>query len=338
MSPPRRLRSHNPYRRTLLISASAWCAAPWTQALWGQAKDQPVRIGWLAWGSREESERGLKWFRDEISALGWGSGTRLVIEERFADGRADRLQVLAEELAAKNLALIVATPVPPARALAKAAPKTPIVVIGGDPVGAGLVKGYAQPGGMMTGITNLSTEISAKYLELLLAAAPKLRRIGFLFNSASGGFAQHKENMRRSVAQYGVEARDAEIARAEEVAPALAGLEKEGVQGLAVMSVAGAIEAERRRILEFALARRWPVIGGARWADAGALVSYSADFSALFRRGAYLADRILRGAKAADLPIERPTTFELVLNLKTAKTLDLAIPHEFGMRADRVIR
>ena len=338
MSPAAGPLSHNPHRRALVLAAIAWPAVVWNQQALGQAKKQPVRIGWFAWGSREESGRGFKWFTDELTALGWSYGTRVVFEERFADGRADRLQALAAELAASNPAVVVANPVPPARALAKAAPRMPIVVIGGDPVVTGLAKGYAQPGGMVTGVTNINTEISSKYVELLLAAAPKLRRIGFLFNSASGAFAQHKENMRLSVAQYAVEARSVEMSRSEEAAPALALLAREEVQGLVVMSNAGAVLTERQRILEFAVARRWPVIGGASWADAGGLLSYSADFAALFRRGAHLVARILNGTRPSDLPIERPTVFELVLNLRTAKALDLTIPHELRVRADRVIQ
>jgi putative ABC transport system substrate-binding protein len=315
----------------------AWPCLVSAGTLLAQSKE-PVRIGWLAWGASSEGTRQRDLFKQELAAMGWRAGSQVVFEERFADGRADRLPGLATELAAKKLSLIVATPVPPAQAAVKAAPKTPILVIGGDPVAAGLAASHARPGGMVTGLTNLSTEISEKYLELLLAAAPKLRRIGFLLNSSSGGFSQHKENARRSAEQYAVEARFVESARAEDVGAALASLETDGVQGIVVMSSAGAIEAERRRILEFALARRWPSIGGTSWADAGALLSYSADFSALFRRAAHLADRILKGTKPSDLPIERPTNFELVLNMKTAKALGLAVPQELGVRVNRVIQ
>ena len=324
-------------RRALLIAAVAWPALAWTNAVFGQSRKPPVLIGWLSWGSRESGERVRNVFKDGLAALGWKEGSNYVLEERWADGRVDRLPALAEELAAKKPAIIVATPVPPARAAAKAAPKTPIVVIGGDPVSARLVASYARPGGMVTGISSLSTEISAKYLELLLAAAPKSRRVGFLLDAAGSGFTLHKENVRRSVAQHAVEARFAEVARPEEIEPALARLAKEGVQALVVVSTT-ALSVERRRIVNFALAQRWPLVtGGALWAEQGALLSYSDEPFANSRRAAYFVDRILKGAKPADLPIERPTKFELVINMKTAKALKLEIPRELAVRADRVI-
>ncbi len=258
-------------------------------------------------------------------------------EERWADGHNDRVPAYAGELAVKQTAAIVAFPVRAAAAAAKAAPKTPIVVIGGDPVAARLVTSLARPGGMITGVSSVNTAISEKFLELLLAAAPKLRRIGFLIDSTAGSPALHVENARRSALQYSVEARIVEVARPEEVEPALWRLAREGVRALVVMPGEAAV-VERRRIVKFAQEQRWPMIavtGG--FAEEGALLSYGADRVALFRRAAYYVDRILKGTKPGDLPIEQPTRFELVVNMKTAKALGLAIPQPFLMRADRVI-
>ena len=324
-------------RRSFLMTATAWTATAWTGATLAQSKKAPIVIGWLASGTPGNTGFRVA-FDGELAALGWRTGSQVLIEMRYADGQAKRLAALAEELAAKKPALIVATTIAATRAAAKAAPHTPIVLVGGgDLVASGLAASHARPGGMITGISTINPEVTEKYLELLIQAGSKPRRAGFLFWSAAGGLLQHKENMRRSVARYAIEERTAEVARPEDIEPALKRLAKEDIQALVVMSSGGPFLTERKQIAQFALEQRWPVIGGARWADDGALLSYSADIAAAYRRGAHHVARILKGAKPADLPIERPMTFELVLNMKTAKTLNLVIPHEFGARVDRVI-
>jgi putative ABC transport system substrate-binding protein len=324
-------------RRSFLIAPPAWIAIAWTGTALGQSKKPPIVIGWLASGSHGNTDFRIA-FDGELAALGWRTGSQVVIEMRYADGQAERLPALAEELAAKKPALMVTTTIASTRAAAKAAPLTPVVMIGGgDLVASGLAASHARPGGMITGISQISTEISEKYLELLIHAGSKPRRVGFLFWSASGVLQQNKENMRRSAARYAIEERAAEVARPEEIEPVLKRLAKEGIQALVVMSNGGPFLTERKRIAQFALEQRWPVIGGALWADDGALLSYSADPSAAYRRGAHHVARILKGARPGDLPIERAMTFELVLNKRTAKALGLVIPHEFGARVDRVI-
>lgn len=325
-------------RRAFIFAAVAWPALAWTGAVLAQAKQAPVLIGWLNGGSRESNGHLFAAFKEGLAALGWKEGSQVVIEERWADGRSERLQSLAQELAAKRPAVIVTAPLTSAAAATKAAPKTPIVIAsGGDPVAPGLVKSLARPGGMVTGVTNIATELAEKYLELLLAAAPKLRRVGFLWDPTTQNPGLMKEAARRSVAQYSVDARFAEVARPEEIEAAISRLEKEGAQALVVFP-SQTFLVERRRILKLALAHRWPVIAGQReWADEGALLSYGADPPANYRRAAYYVDRILKGAKPGDLPIEQPTKFELVLNLKTARALKLEIPRELAVRADRVL-
>ena len=223
------------------------------------------------------------------------------------------------------------------QAAAKAAPKIPLVMAtGGDLVATGLVKSLARPGGMITGLTNFNQTITEKFLELLLAAAPKVKRVGFLIDSNSLGRAYYKEAVRRSVAQYPVETRLAEVASPEEIEPAISRLAKEGAQAL-VVTQSPMLRVERQRIVKLALAQRWPVVAGAReFVEAGALLSYSADTLANFRRAAYYVDRILKGTKPADLPIEQPTIFELVINMKTAKALGLTMQNLL-FRADKVI-
>jgi putative ABC transport system substrate-binding protein len=324
-------------RRRLLCATAVWPALAWSGAVLAQAKKTPVLICWLHRGLRESDGHLLVAFKEGLEALGWKQSSQFVIEERWADGRVDRLQALAGELAVREPAVILAGSILAARASTKAATKTPIVYIGGDPVAAGLVASFARPGGMVTGISNVATEISEKYLELLLAAAPNLRRIGFLLDASSPNIASTRANSRRSAAQHSVEARYAETARPEEVEPALSRLVKEGVKALVVMP-GPTSNSQLRRIVKFAQAQRWPMIGGTpEYAGAGALLSYGGDPSANFRRAAYYVDRILKGAKPGDLPIEQPTKFELVLNMKTARALKLDISRELAVRVDRVI-
>jgi putative ABC transport system substrate-binding protein len=211
------------------------------------------------------------------------------------------------------------------------------MIVGTDPVAAGLVASLARPGGMVTGVTSLQIDLTEKYLELLLAAAPKLRRVGFLAYSHNPNKARLMEAVRRSVAQHSVEARFAEAGKADEVEPAMARLAKEGAQALVVTS--GVLFLiERQRIVKLALAQRWALIAGQNeFAEDGALLAYGVDRLANARRAAYYVDRILKGAKPGDLPIEQPTRFELVINLKTAKAIGLRISQDLLFRADRVI-
>lgn len=323
-------------RRDLLIALGVAAIAP--RAVLAQSKQRPVLIGWLNTASRESSGHFLVAFKDGLAALGWKEGPQVVIEERWVEGRYARVQFVAEELAAKKPAVIVAGPLQSVVAAAKAAPKTPIVqAAGGDLVAAGLATSLARPGGMVTGLTNIADVLSEKYLELLLEAAPKLRRVGFLADPGNLNLPLILQAVRRSIAKRPIEARFAEATRPEEIEPAISRLAKEGAQALVLISSA-MFRDERRRIMKLALARRWPMVAGqVGWAESGALLSYNADTLAEYRRAAYYVDRILKGAKPGDLPIEQPTKFELAVNMKTAKALGITIPPSILVRADRVI-
>ena len=303
-----------------------------------QPKPKPVVIGWLHPGSRAKSGRGLMTLKERMAALGWKDGLNYVVEERWGEAQVKRLPALAEELKAAKPSVIVAVLGPSVIAAAKAAPNVPVVQVQGEsPVAYGLAASLARPGGMVTGVINVITEVSEKYLELLLEAAPKLKRIGFLVDSSHVRRAADMEMVRRSATRFAVEARFAEAAKPEEIDPAITHLAKEGVQGLVVMPGTW-FTSERRRIVKLALAQRWPIIAGpSTFADNGALLTYSADAAANFRRAADYVDRILKGTKPGDLPIERATKFELVVNLKTAKALGLTMPQSILLRAGRVI-
>jgi putative ABC transport system substrate-binding protein len=324
-------------RREFLIAAAAWPALAWAGAAFGQSKKPPILIGWLNSSSRERDASTLGAFKEGMAALGWKEGANYALEERWA-GQLSRLPTLAGELAAKKPAVIVAALTPAVRAAAKASPDIPVVQANGTAVlASGLAKSLARPGGMVTGVTNIASEVSEKKLELLLAAAPKLKRIGFLADPTSSVSVAYIKTVPRAAEHFRVEARVAEAAKAEELEGAISRLAKEGVQAL-VVSVSGWFTSERARIVKLALAHHWPMIAGSSfYAQEGALLSYGVDTLALYRRSAYYVDRILKGAKPGDLPIEQPTRFELVLNMKTAKALRLEIPREFAVRVDRVI-
>jgi len=325
-------------RRRFLIAGSVLPAIASMRAALGQTKRPPVLIGWLNTGSQKINGHFLAAFKDGMEELGRREGTHFVLEAHWGEGRLERLPALAKQLAVKKPAVIVAATNHAVAAAAKAAPTTPIVqATGGDPVIAGFAASLARPGGMITGLTNLGSDLNVKFIELLVSIAPKIRRVGFLVDSTVYMRKQVLESGRRSAAQHSIDARFEEADKPEEIEPALARLAKQGVQGL-IVTTGPMFVPERQRILDFATARRWPVVaGGSGWADAGCLLSYGIDGAANYRRAASYVDRILKGAKPGDLPIEQPTKIELVINRKVAKAFGLTIPQELILRADRVI-
>ncbi|HKA44828.1 MAG TPA: ABC transporter substrate-binding protein [Burkholderiales bacterium] len=328
-------------RRAFLAAAAGWPALAWVEKVLAQPKQKPAIVGWLSLRSHESDADVLAAFKEGLAALGYREGQQFAIEGRWAGSRIERMQSLAEELAATKPAVIVGWGLDATRAAAKAAPATPIVAVGSGFVETDLAKSLARPGGMVTGVNSQTTEIQHKYVELLVAAVPTLKRIGVLVfnpNAPSPNTARFMEAARRSAAQHKVELRFEGAATVEEIEPAVSRLDKQGVQAL-VVPPAQLFVAEAARIPKLALARRWPLVGGLTLmrTESGTLVSYGIDVKWMFGRAAHYVDRILKGAKPGDLPIEQPTKFELVVNLKTAKALGLTIPQPFLMRADRVI-
>jgi putative tryptophan/tyrosine transport system substrate-binding protein len=325
----------NPRRRWLAAGA-AWPALAWTGALHAQAKP-PVVIGWLSTGTQEAGERGRATFNDSMAALGWKLGAQYVFEARAAEGRIDRLPALAQEIAARKPALIVAMPSSSARAAMAAAPTTPVVLALGDPLATGLVTSLARPDGMITGLSNVSTDTGQKAIELLVEALPKLQRVGFLADSTSSAHGANVTHARRAAERFRLEAVIVDMAQPEDIEPAVARLAKAKVQAL-VVSPSSWFQAHMPTIMQAALAQRWPVVGNLdRIPNQGGLFSFSADERALIQRSATYVDRILKGAKPSELPIEQPTTFKMVLNLKTAKALGIVIPPSMRLRATEVI-
>jgi putative tryptophan/tyrosine transport system substrate-binding protein len=326
-------------RRREFITLIGSGAAAWPIAARAQQQGQrPALIGWLCFQSREAGGHLLVALKEGLATLGWKEGTQFVVEERWADGQFDRLQPLAEELAATKPKIIVAFPVLPVRAVAKAAPDTPIVFAAtADPVAAGLAKSLAHPGGMITGISNVVQDITPKHLELLIVALPELRRVGFLADSTNPARGQLREAADRSVVQYKVKEIYEEVARPDGIDAAISRLADGGAQALVVIASA-ILVSERQRILRLAAAQRWPVIGWSRdWPADGALMSYGVNTSDSLRRAAFYIDKILKGANPGDLPVEQPSKIELIINLNTAKALGLDVPLHLQQLADEVI-
>ena len=322
-------------RRNVLGAGAAWPALTWTGGLPAQTK-APVLIGNLTTGSLDSTRAPIAAFNEAMAGLGWKLGTQYVIEARHAEGQVDRLPALAQELAAFKPALFIAVPSSAARALATAAPTTPIVLWDGDPVAAGLVTNLARPGGMITGFSNVGADLLPKLVELLVEALPKIKRIGFLADSTVHAHTANVASVRRAAERLGVEAVIAEVAKPADIEPAMVRLAKGGVQGLVIMSSAW-FGLQVPKIVALAVAQRWPVVGFyASVPQLGGLLSYGRSGGRAQRVAVYV-DRILKGAKPGDLPIEQPTTFDLVLNLKTAKTLGITIPPSVLLRATVVI-
>lgn len=324
-------------RRRWVAAAVGWPALAWMGALRAQA-NPPVVIGWLSANSPNEGHRLLDAFNEGMAVLGWRIGAQYLLEERYADGRVERLPALAQELAAKKPAIIVALTSSSGRAAAQAAPTIPVVMANGDPLGSGLVNNLARPGGMITGVSTVSANLSQKLLELLLESMPKLRRVGFLADPTIASNSANVTNVRRAAEQFRVEAVIADMARPEDIEPAMARLAKDKVQALVILPSAW-FNSHLPKIMQLALAQRWPVVGSSALIprQGGGLFGFGPDRYALARRSAFYVDRILNGAKPGDLAIEQPTVFELVLNMKTAKSLGIVIPPSMLVRATEVL-
>ena len=278
-----------------------------------------------------------------LRELGYIEGQNIATEYRYGEGRADRAPELAAELVHLKVDIIVVAGGDPDVRAAKNATKTiPIIMVGAgrDPVRSGLVESLARPGGNVTGLTSLSRELGGKRLELFKEAVPKLARVAVLYDPAlPGSVIEVKEVLPVAARALRLTLRSWEVRAADDFDRGFAALNKQRPDGLYVFGSGPLMAANRKRIADFALKSRLPSMYGNREAvDAGGLMSYGADLADSYRRVAYFVDRILKGAKPADLPVEQPTKFELVINLKTAKQIGLTIPPDVLARANRLIK
>ena len=307
------------------------------------AEAQPTgkvpRIGWLGGPTRESAQAFVQPFEQGLKDLGWVEGQNIVIEWRFAGGRAERLPDLAAELVRLRVDLIVTPSTPTALAAKNATRTIPIVTVGGgDPVGLGLVANLARPGGNITGLTStVGPEIAGKQLEVLREAVPKVSRMAVLWNPTTPGNALALREAEIAARALRVELQLLEARRLNDFESAFAAMSTKRAGALLVLGDV-MFTTYRIQLANLAVKSRLPAIYGDRqFANEGGLMSYGANLSDNFRRAADYVDKILKGAKLGDLPIERSTKFELVINAKTAKVLGLTIPPSLLQRADQVI-
>jgi ABC-type uncharacterized transport system substrate-binding protein len=330
-------------RRRAFITLLGGAAAAWPLAAHAQQAAKVARIGCIVTGSLESPEQRatVDAFRQGLRERGYVEGQNIIIEYRAADGRIERFPELATELVRLNLDLIVASNTPAALAAKQATTAIPIVVpVMGDPVGDGLASSLARPGGNVTGMTFLGPELATKRLELLKQAFPTMSRVAALWHPGAYGDSTMKEMMGKLAAAAGtlqVQLQLVEVRGAAEFDRAFLAMGRERADALIVLP-SPMLFSERRHIVDLATKHRLPSIAMAReFAELGGLMAYGANLPDLFRRAATYVDKILQGAKPADLPVEQPIKFEFVINLKTAKALGLAVPLIMQMTADEVI-
>ena len=308
-------------------------AAPFRGAAEAQPGGKVPRIGFLSWSFPPPSDRYGEHFRERLRELGYVEGRSIAIEYRYAEERSDRAADLAAELVRFRCAVIVAWIGTAVRAAQNATRTIPIVMGAvADPVRAGLVASLARPGGNTTGPSMMTLDIAGKHLELLREVVPGLNRVAFLFAGKSG--QRFVEETRVAAQRLGVRVQAVSVEARENLDGAFAAVLQERAGALIIEPIFGS----DRRIVDFATTHRLPTISDFRsFPEAGALMSYGASARELTRRTADYVDKILKGAKPAELPVELPTKLELVINLKTAKLLGVTIPPSLLARADQVI-
>ncbi len=298
----------------------------------------PALIGFFNAGAATILKREIDAFRGGLRNLGYIEGRDVRFEYRFADGDLDKLPALAAELVRLNPSIIVSSPVPANLAIAKATSTIPIVMASGaDPVAFGLVKSLSHPGGNVTGLTNFAEELASKQIDLLRELLPGLARLAALVNVANPLHGPQWRETQAAAAQAAITLMPFELRSADQIEEAFAKFARERADALLVPPDV-TFGTHRRRIADLALAARLPTIFFIRQsAEDGGLMSYGPDQVESYRRAAAYVDKILKGAKPQDLPIERPTKIELVINLKTANALGLDVPSRLLARADEVI-
>ena len=299
------------------------------------------RIGFLGVtsGPVPGSDPSLNAFLRRLRDLGYIEGKNIALEFRYSEGRTERYPVLAAELVNLKVDVLVAESTPAAIAAKQASSTVPIVMVSvGDPVGAKLIDSLARPGGNITGLSLLAPELAAKRLDLLKQTLPKISRVAVLWNSANEGMRLRFRETQIAAPVLGVTLQSVTVQSPDDFNTVFAAMTRDRPESLLVLADTVTV-ANSRRTVEFATRNRVPAIYEWRgFVDAGGLMSYGVDFSEHFRRAAYFVDKILKGAKPGDLPVEQPSKFELVINLKTAKALGLTIPQSILVRADDVIQ
>ena len=322
-------------RRAFLTGSFALLAAPCVVE--AQQAGRPPTIGLMGSGTAAAQKQWTAAFVQRLRELGWSEGQNVVIEYRWAEGRTDRFAEIAAEFVRLKVDVILTHNTPPALAAKKATSSIPIVfATAGDPVGSGIVASLARPGGNVTGLSSQAPDAAGKRLELLREVIPGLHRLAILADVGNPFAAVDADQTRSAARRVGVEVLTVEVRLAGEIDAAFERL-KDRAQALYVIAVPLAF-VNRVRINNLALSARLPTIHGVReYVEAGGLMSFGPSWPHMWGRAADIVDKILRGAKPADIPVEQPSKFDLAVNLKTAKSLGLTIPPSLLLRADQVI-
>jgi len=325
-------------QRRAFITLLGGATLAWPLIANAQPPERMRRIGLLQGlaASDQDWQRRLSAFRQGLAQLGWVEGRNIILDVRYADGNTQRLPALAADLVAAQAEMIVTNAAQPIEAARNVTSTIPIVMASvGDALGAGYVASLASPGGNVTGLTLIATEQSAKRLELMKDISPGLMRIAVIWNENASGHRFQMKEMEPASRVLGLELKSVPIQKAGDIDAALRSV----MQTQAVVTMDDpVIQSNRGRIVDWGMRERIPVMGEFRpMAAAGALMTYGPNQVDLWRRSAAYVDKILKGAKPADLPVEQPTKFELVINLKTAKALGIAVPPTLIARADEVI-
>lgn len=322
-------------RRFLLTSLVGAVAAP--LAVQAQSAGKIPTIGLMGSGTAAAQRPWTTAFVQRLRELGWSEGRTVAIEYRWAEGRSDRFAEIAAELVRLKVDVIVTHNTPPTVAAKKATTVIPIVfATAGDPVGSGVVTSLARPGGNVTGLSSQAPDAAGKRLELLREVIPGLRRLAVLADVGNPYALVDAAEVEKAARPLGLEVMRSEMRVAEDIDPAFEAL-KGRAQALYVIAVP-LLFVNRVRINKLALAARLPTSHAVReYVEAGGLMSYGPNWPDMWSRAADVVDKILRGTKPADIPVEQPSKFELVINLKTAKALGLTIPQSLLQRADQVI-
>jgi putative ABC transport system substrate-binding protein len=322
-------------RRREFITLVCGAGAAWPLAAHAQQASKPPTIGYLG----DDASSWSPWtarFVERLHELGWNEGQNISIEYRWSEGRPERIAEIATEFVRRNVSVII-TYGGAVAALKQATPAIPIVfAIAVDPIGSGIVASLSHPGGNVTGLSVEQSDIAGKRLELLREIVPKLRRLAIMFDGGYAAAVRENNETQAAARTFGLDVVSHAIRRAEDIVPAFEAIKSQA--DALYIAVDALINANREQIARTALSARLPTtFNESGCVEVGGLMSYGPNFSDQFRRTAEIADKILRGAKPGDIPVEQPTKFELSINLKTAKALGLTVPQTLLATADKVI-
>ena len=303
------------------------------------AQGKAPRIGFLVVGSAASVSSRVDAFREGLRERGYIEGKNIVIEYRYGDGKPDRMAEQAADLVQQKVNIIITAGSQATRPAKEATNTIPIVMAqDNDPVGSGFIDSLAKPGGNITGLANLTTELSGKQLETLREVLPKLSRLAVLRDLTEPGNPQAVRETDRTARAFNIERYYLDVRIVTDIEPAFAAAAKKHIEALLVLPSA-VFNSNRKQIVDLAAKNRWPgMYPRVEYVEDGGLMTYGASTTDLFRRAAIYVDKILKGAKPGNLPVEQPVKFDLLFNLKAAKQIGLVIPEKVLARADRVIR